>query len=51
MALRRSAWLPEIARPILTHAYTDAFRSLLYILTAITVISALAVLGFLSRTD
>jgi hypothetical protein len=42
--------LPEIGRPILTQAYADAFRLLLYILAAITVISALAAFGFLSRT-
>lgn len=41
--------LPEIGRSVLSQSYADAFRDLLYILTAITIIAAVAVVGFLGR--
>lgn len=42
--------LPEVSRHLLVASYADAFRSLLHILTVITVLAAVAVFGFLSRT-
>jgi hypothetical protein len=36
--------LPEVSGSVLSQSYGDAFRALLYILTAITVIAAFAVL-------
>jgi MFS family permease len=45
-----AAALPEIGKQLLVMSYADAFRSLLHILTAITVLSAIAVFGFLSHT-
>jgi len=42
--------LPEISPQLLAAGYTGAFQSLLNILTVITVLSAVVVLGLLSRT-
>ena len=42
--------LPEIGADRLLAGYGDAFESLLHIMTVITVLSAGAVFGFLSRT-
>jgi Major Facilitator Superfamily len=39
--------LPDINRSLLAESYGDAFRGLLYVLTAITLLSALAAFGFL----
>ncbi|MFL9984615.1 MFS transporter [Paraburkholderia sediminicola] len=44
------ALLPALGQPILAQAYDGAFRILLHILVAITLASALVVLGFLGRT-
>jgi MFS family permease len=44
-----SALLPEIGRTLLTQSYGTAFQSLLYILAAITFLSAVAVFGFLGN--
>jgi hypothetical protein len=44
-----AALLPTLGQPILAQAYDDAFRVLLHILMAITLASALVVLGFLGR--
>ncbi len=44
------AQLPDIQRTDLVNIYTDAFDSLLYLLIAITVISALVVFGFLGSS-
>jgi len=41
--------LPSLGRLFLIKVYTEAFRSLCHVLSATTVISALAVFGFLSR--
>jgi MFS family permease len=41
--------LPGIGRSVLSQSYADAFRDLLYILTAITIAAAVAVVGFLGR--
>jgi len=38
-----------VGRSVLSQSYADAFRDLLYILTAITIIAAVAVVGFLGR--
>jgi len=43
--------LPEVKPGLLLAGYGDAFESLLHILTVITVLSAGAVFGFLSRTS
>jgi hypothetical protein len=45
-----AALLPALGQPILAQAYDGAFRILLHILVAITLASALVVLGFLGRT-
>jgi hypothetical protein len=44
------ALLPALGQSILAQAYDGAFRILLHILVAITLASALVVLGFLGRT-
>ncbi len=44
-----AAW-PDVGRTLFVSGYADAFQSLLHILTAITVLSALATFGFLGRT-
>jgi len=46
-----AALLPEIGRPLLSQSYGDAFRDLLYILIAITMVAALVIFGFLGRTS
>lgn len=43
--------LPVLGQSVLTHAYDDAFRILMHILVAITLASALVVLGFLGRSS
>jgi MFS family permease len=45
-----AALLPGVAADALQHAYREAFRDLLRVLTAITLASALAVYVFLGRT-
>jgi hypothetical protein len=45
-----AALLPALGQPVLAQAYDGAFRVLLHILVAITLASALVVLGFLGRT-
>ncbi|MGO4330119.1 MFS transporter [Cupriavidus sp. M-11] len=42
--------LPQVSHQLLVAGYGDAFRMLLHVLTVITVLSAVAVFGFLSRT-
>ena len=44
------AALPDVSPALLSAAYGNAFESLLHIMTVITVLSAGAVFGFLSRT-
>ena len=46
-----AALAPEVARPVLARAYAEAFRSLLHVLAAVTLISAVAVFGFLGRAS
>jgi len=41
--------LPQVSRQLLVAGYGEAFRMLLHVLTAVTVLSAVAVFGFLSR--
>jgi hypothetical protein len=41
------ALLPALGQSVLVHAYDDAFRVLLHMLVAITLVSALVVLAFL----
>ncbi|REG48864.1 MFS transporter [Paraburkholderia sp. BL6669N2] len=45
-----AALLPALGQPLLVHAYDGAFRVLLHMLAAITLASAIMVLGFLGRT-
>ena len=45
-----AALLPTIGQPVLTHAYDSAFRALLHMLAAATLVSALVILAFLGRT-
>ncbi|MCY1382499.1 hypothetical protein D9M69_705220 [compost metagenome] len=45
-----SAALPDISRETLIESYNRAFELLLHILTAITLLSGIAVFGFLSRS-
>ncbi|QJW99593.1 MFS transporter [Frigoriglobus tundricola] len=48
--LERSAGLlPEVNRSLLLQCHADAFQKLLYVLTGITVVSALVVFAFLGR--
>jgi MFS family permease len=46
-----SALLPQISPLLLSQSYTEAFRSLLYVLIVITILSALAVFAFLGRAS
>ncbi len=41
--------LPGVARSVLVTSYDDAFRGLLHVLTAVTVLAALAAFGFLGK--
>ena len=43
--------LPEVSRKSLAAGYADAFKGLLHILTIITILSAVTVLGLLSRSE
>ncbi|WP_395676474.1 MFS transporter [Inquilinus sp.] len=45
-----AATLPQAGPALLVQAYGDAFHGLLFVLAAITVVSAVVVFGFLSRT-
>ncbi|MDA8483272.1 MFS transporter [Pseudomonas resinovorans] len=47
--VRAATLVPEIPRAILVASYLESFDVLLHILTGITLLSALAVFGFLSR--
>jgi len=44
-----AAALPQAGPALLVQAYGDAFHGLLFVLAAITVVSAVVVFGFLSR--
>jgi MFS family permease len=46
-----AALLPGVGQPLLAHAYDSAFHSLLHILVAVTLVSAVAVLALLGRTE
>ncbi|WP_225931883.1 MFS transporter [Pseudomonas anuradhapurensis] len=46
-----AAELPEVAKETLVAGYNKAFELLLHVLTVITMISGIAVFGFLSRTN
>ncbi len=45
-----AAAVPEVARSLLVTAYDSAFQSLLHILIAVTVVSAIVAFAFLSRS-
>jgi hypothetical protein len=49
--VQAAALLPALGQPVLAQAYDSAFRVLLYILVAITLASAIMVLGFLGRAS
>ena len=46
-----AAFLPDIGRPMLTQLYMDAFRAMLHVLAALTLLSALTIFAALGRTE